>query len=288
MPEAPTNSRPPPPAKARTESRTAATTCALKLEPREVKALPPRLIVTAVEGWGKTTLGANAPDPFIMMAPDETGYDTLLQHELVPQVPADISDTWQNTLDWLDSLARDPQERKTLVLDAIGGYERQCHEAVCAEHFDGDWGDKGFMAYHKGYDLAAGEWRKLLSRLDVLHNKGLIIVLLAHTRIKPFKNPVGPDYDRYVCDVHDKTWGPTHKWADAVFFGTFFTSMANEKQAERTGKGKAIGGTRRVLYTERRATWDAKNRFGMPESIDLLGGPSASWQEIWQHIKKKG
>jgi hypothetical protein len=265
-----------------------ATVPALKLKPREPGNLPPRLIVTAVEGWGKTTLGANAPDPFIMMAPDETGYDTLLQHKLVPQVPADIVHGWQDTLNWLDSLARDPQGCKTIVLDALSGFERLCHEAVCAEHFKGDWGDGGFMAYHKGYDLAAGEWRKLLTRLDTLHNNGLLIILLAHARDKPYHNPDGADYDRHVCDVHDKTWGPTHKWADAVFFGTFFTAMTNEKQAERTGKGKAIGGTRRVLYTERRATWDAKNRFGMPESIDLLGGPSASWGELWRHIEKKG
>ena len=42
-------------------------------------------------------------------------------------------------------------------------------------------------------------------------------------------------------------------------------------------KGKGKGGSRRKLYTQRTATFDAKNRHGLPAEID--GGRSAA--EMW-------
>ena len=36
-----------------------------------------------------------------------------------------------------------------------------------------------------------------------------------------------------------------------------------------TGKKKATGGKERIMYTEHAATWDAKNRFGLPEVLPL-------------------
>ncbi len=257
-----------------------------KLTVRQSKKLPPRLVINAVEGWGKTTLGAYAPSPVILMAKGETGYDTLLSapSSLVPAVPAELVESWLDLLTWLDDLAVDPQGRETVVLDALGGFERICHQHVCDAEFSGDWGERGFASYQRGYDLAVGEWLKLLSRLDQLHVNGMAIVLLGHAKIQPFKNPLGPDYDRYVCDVHHKTWAVTNRWADAVLFGKFYTVMENEKKAQRTGKGKAIGGTDRVLYTEQRDAFVAKNRYGMPSEIWLDGGPTGSWKSVAQHL----
>jgi hypothetical protein len=156
-----------------------------------------------------------------------------------------------------------------------------CHEIVCRRDFGGEWGEKGFAAYHKGYDLAVGEWLKLLARLERLNEQhGVTIVLLGHAKVQAFRNPLGPDYDRYVSDVHAKTWGPSARWADAVLFGNFYTVVDREKQ----GKGKGVGGTDRVIYTERRDAWDAKNRYGMPEEIWLDKDRTRSWAQVWETI----
>lgn len=109
-----------------------------------------------------------------------------------------------------------------------------------------------------------------------------MIIMLGHTQVKPYKNPMGEDFDRYVADVHHKTWGVTHKWADAVLFGTFLT--ITEK---KNNKVKGIGGTERVLYTERRDAYDAKNRYNMPEEIEIPDDSSKSWETIWKNIYKK-
>ena len=51
------------------------------------------------------------------------------------------------------------------------------------------------------------------------------ILALCHSKIAPFKNPEGPDYDRFTPDLHAKTWGLTHKWADYVLFLNFETHV---------------------------------------------------------------
>ena len=220
----------------------------------------------------------------MLMASGETGYLTLLGSGLVPNVPRVSLDTWAETLDMCDQLLADPQGRTTIVLDALGGFERQCHQHVCTRDFRGVWGDHGFNSYQKGYEISVGEWLKLLAKLDAIrHAHGCTIMLLSHTIVRPFKNPLGDDFDRYIADCHQKTWGVTHKWADAVLFGTFYTVV----ETPTGGRGKGVGGTQRVLYTERRDAYDAKCRYKMPETITIPNDPARAWPAIWSAISGK-
>jgi len=243
---------------------------------------PPKILLNAVEGWGKTSLGAYAPNPAMLQARGETGYETLLGSGLVPSIDAARIDNWPGLLELIPTL----DTFKTVDFDAIGGFERLCHEFICDRDFNGDWGEKGFVSYQKGYDVAITEWLKLLAALDRLKDKGVVIVILSHCKVKSFKNPMGADYDRYVSDVHDKTWAVTAKWADAVLFGNFFTVVetARSSKPEALRKGKGIGGTERVIYTERRDAFDAKNRYNMPPVIDIPNEPDKMWSTIWGHI----
>ena len=99
---------------------------------------------------------------------------------------------------------------------------------------------------------------------------------------------MGSDYDRHVPDCHAKTWSVTHKWSDCVLFGAFHTIIDDEKRAKRTGKGKGIGGADRLVYTEGRDAFVAKNRFGLEPEIWMDGGPSAAWVTLWDAITRKG
>ncbi len=187
--------------------------------------------------------------------------------------------SWQELLDGIDSLTTSEHSYKTLVIDTANGAERLCHEEVCKRDFGNDWGKHGFVNYQQGYDTALADWRKMLIALDrVREVKRMSIVLLCHTKVKTFKNPVGADYDRYQPDMHDKTWGLSHKWADAVLFLNFET-FVNEKDPKK--KGKAQNSQARIMYTERHAAFDAKNRMGLTSEIDM--GSSAV--EAWGNFK---
>lgn len=246
--------------------------------PRGVVA--PALIFPGVEGVGKTTTAAYAPDPIIVMTRDEKGYQTLYDAGRVPECPKYAVTSFDQLLGFVDSLCVNPRGRKTFVLDVLGGAERLCHEKVCARDFGGEWGEKGFEGYMRGYGVAVSEWLQLIARLDKLRaTQGMTIILLSHVRVETYKNPEGPDYDRYTPDVHHKTWAATHKWADAVLFFNFVTVTQEKK-----GRVKGIGGQQRVVHTERHAAWSAKNRFGMPPEIDLSNDPAENWTKIWDAI----
>ena len=107
--------------------------------------------------------------------------------------------------------------------------------------------------------------------------------LLCHTKVKPFKNPEGPDYDRYQPDVHEKTWGLSHKWADCVMFGNFEVTVQVDKSDAKKGKG--TGGACRLMYTERHAAYDAKNRLGLAPEIEMGSSPAEAWQNFVGAIK---
>lgn len=247
--------------------------------------LPNRYILHALEGWGKTSLAAQFPKPVFLQSRGETGLETLIDAGQLPETahfPEAM--TWADLMAALNLLTVEDHGYKTLVIDTLNGVERLCHEHVCARDFDGDWTDKGFLGYMRGYELALADWREFLDRLDRLRErKGMLVIALCHTKVATFKNPDGPDYDRFQPDMHAKTWSLSHKWADVVFFGNFETVVINAKGKEEQNiskRGKGAGGTRRVLLTQRAASYDAKNRLGLPECLDMGSSPQDAYRAL--------
>lgn len=279
----------PSPVSAAAPKEPAAPTTRFEIKPREIRDRAPIILFNAVEGWGKTTLGASAPSPLIAMSGNETGYDTLLSHGLVPQVPALVLNTYPDALALVRQLTADPQGIKTFVPDAVGGFEALCREYVCQRDFGGDWSDGGFNSFGKGVDAVGREWRVFLSALEQLRDRQNVqVLMLGHVKTEKFKNPTGTDYDRYASDLDKRVWGLTAKFCDAVLFGRFYESVDVAKSEQKKGsadrKGKAIGEAQRVVVTERRDGFDAKNRFGMPGEVWIKGQPQDMYSEIWEHI----
>lgn len=246
--------------------------------------LPNRVVLHGVEGVGKTSFAAHAPNPIFLMARGETGLDTLIGAGQLGEIPhfPELK-TWAETIGALDSLLRGEHEYRTVVLDALNGFERLCHEQVCEVSFGNDWTDRGFASYGKGPEVAMSEWRQFLGMLDRLREeRKMSVLLLAHTKVKTFKNPEGPDYDRYTVDLNDKTWSATHKWADMVLFATFYVEAVKEKGTERA-KGK--GGQERIVHTERHASFDAKNRNGLPPEFSFGRSGAEAWSNFVDALK---
>ena len=230
-------------------------------------------------------MAAYAEGSVILMAAGEFGYTTLFNANRVPARPQATMRSWPEVLATVDAIASKPGDIKLVAFDALGGFEQLCHRYVCDTHFRGDWGEKGFLGYQRGYDLAISEWLKLLAALERLQFSAAAIdvLLLGHAQIRPFKNPMGADYDHYVCNCHAKTWGVTEKWADTVLFGTFASVVDTPKPGAKKGKG--IGGTQRVLYTDHRDAFDAKNRFGLPPEIEIPNDRTMAWSTLADLLK---
>jgi hypothetical protein len=220
---------------------------------------PIRALVWGVEGIGKSTFGSNAPSPIFLGAEDGT---TELDVARFPE-----PSTWQDVFDAVTELTTAEHSYRTLVLDTLDWLEPLCWEHVCAKP---DARGKRITSiedfgYGKGYAAALDEWRRLLSAIERLRNtRNMHVVLLAHGWIKPFKNPDGPDYDRHELKLHPKAGGLLKEWCDAVLFANYETLTH-----EANGRTKGVSTGARVLHSQRRAAFDAKNRYDLPETLPL-------------------
>lgn len=161
---------------------------------------------------------------------------------------------------------------KTLVIDTIDWAEQLAVSYVCSQHQKNGIEDFG---WGKGYTYVQEEIGRLLNSLSELVDIGINVVLTAHAQIKKFEQPdeMGA-YDRYELKLGQKTSSKTaplvKEWADMVLFANYKTLVMTTDD----GKKKAQGGER-VIYTNHRPAWDAKNRHGLPDQLPFNFGSIA-------------
>jgi hypothetical protein len=214
------------------------------------------------------------------LSPGETGLETLIDAGLASgDIPhLEITD-WDALLGSVDELTTATHQRKTLVIDVIDGMEKLARYHTCLTDYSGDWSEKGFEGFQRGYrTVANGPWRGLLAALDKLRvEKKMWIILLAHTGIGSVRNPRGNDYNKFAPTMDKNSWELTLAWADIVLFADrpVFT-----EDAKRGAKAKIKGVGERVMLTEWDASYDAKNRHNLPADIDM----GTSGQEAWANF----
>lgn len=224
-------------------------------------AAPLRVLCYGVEGVGKSTLGADAPDPVFLGTEDGTA------HLDVARLPQPRN--WQEVLDAVTLLTREPHDFKTLVIDSLDWLEPLVQAHVCTIAKVNSVEDIG---YGKGHVASLEHWRKLIAALDKLRaDRRMHVVLIGHALVKPCKNPEGPDYDRYTLKLHDKAASLFREWVDELLFARFSTfgfKAKGEMRAKGTGNGN------RIVQTVHAAAYDAKTRHGLRDGMPL------SWEEI--------
>ena len=198
---------------------------------RKASRRPAAMVILGQPGVGKTSIGAHVPAALMMPFKQENSYDLLKSSGAIPSdVPVlPPVESWLAALEVFEELKTQEHGHKALVIDTLSCLEALCHEYVCNKEFAGDWGDKGFQAYHRGYEISCAEWKEMLKALDDLRDdKGMTILFLEHVQIRPFKNPEGSDYDRYQAACHHKTWQHTHRWADSVMFYNYYVEVQED------------------------------------------------------------
>jgi GTPase SAR1 family protein len=213
-------------------------------------------------GVGKTTFASNSPNPIFLVTEDGG---------------ADFIDTSRveikNFKEMLDALyeLRDKKNHdfKTVVVDSIDHFEKMIHTIVASDHNKKSIEGIGFA---KGYIFALEYWDQFLFNLRQLRNNGMNIILIAHSHVKRMDDPVvGESYDRYELKLHRKASDFITESMDALLFAK--NEVVTSKDSA-TKKVTALGDGTRVLYTETRPAFDAKNRYGLPLEMPL------SWDEF--------
>jgi hypothetical protein len=221
---------------------------------------PVRAVIYGVEGVGKTSLAAQLPAPLFLDMEEGTAQLDVARAQI------DTADELRNAL---SALAADPQGFRSIIIDSADWAERIACEALLKKSGKKSIEDFGFG---KGFVMLAEVMSRLLTACDTLVHRGLHVVWIAHAKTSRVSPPDMVDgFDRYELKMAKQTAPLFKEWADLLLFANFETVIVKGND----GRVKGEGGKRRLLYTERAAAWDAKNRYGLPETLPLEHGTIA-------------
>lgn len=224
---------------------------------------PRRMVVFGTHGVGKSTFAAKADNPIFIQTEDGLGDIECSKFPLAKE--------WWQIERALDTLKDEEHDYKTVVIDSLDWLETLIWKQTCLDKSVNSIEDIG---YQKGYTFCLEYWHTVFDKLDELRNeKGMGVILIAHSKVEQFKHPEVEAYDRYAPRLHKHAAAAVQEWADEVFFAT------TEKPFVRSdGEGKKtrhiaspIESENRVLKTVEQPTHLAKNRLGkkLPPVIPL-------------------
>ena len=152
---------------------------------------------------------------------------------------------------------------KTLVIDTADWAEQLCVKATCEKQGVGGIEEFG---YGKGYVYLAENFAELLKACDKCIEAGINVVFTAHAQMRKFEQPdeMGA-YDRWEMKLSKKVAPMLKEWADMVLFCNYKTDVITD---QNTKSKKAVGG-RRVMYASHHPCWDAKNRYNLPDQMEM-------------------
>lgn len=233
-----------------------------------------KVVIYGVEGIGKSTLASNFPDPVFIDTEGSTNH-----MENVKRFPRPSS--WNMLLEEVKQIYNNPTQFSTLVIDTIDWAERMATEQIVANA--GKTGIEDF-GYGNGYTYVKEALGKLLDLLSEVADKGVNVVLTAHTAIRTFTNPeeMG-EYDRYELKLINtpkvKNTEMVKEWADLLLFCNYKQTIVSAGEGTKK-KNYLAGGTERVMYSQRTAAFDAKSRFDLPAEMPLSFEPIVKLFEV--------
>lgn len=213
-----------------------------------------KVCIYGSEGIGKSTLAAAFPEPLFIDTEGGTSHMDVRRVE----APA----TWDGLVNIAKEVAKQPEVCKTLVLDTADWAEQLAITHICDKFKKAGLEDFG---YGRGYTFLSEEFSRLLEAFDQVIAAGINVVVTAHAKMRKFEQPdeMG-SYDRWEMKLSKQVAPLLKEWCDLLLFCNYKTVVVTTDNDRK----KAQGG-KRVMYASHHPCWDAKNRCGLPDEMDL-------------------
>lgn len=225
---------------------------------------PPILLIYATAGMGKTSLALDFPNAaYIQILPESPprGIEVNTFGELT---------SFGEVIEALGALAQEDHAFKTVIIDSVTALEPLVWKETC---FRNQWKDIEQPGYGKGYLAADHVWHEIIMACDWLRrNKGLTILWLALAEASNHEEPGKPPYKRYEMRQHKRAEGLLTQTADAVLFINTKVEIKETEAGFGASARHADGGGTRWMFTDGRPAFVAKNRFNMPDQVQLPKG----------------
>ena len=217
---------------------------------------PPRCVLYGVHGIGKSTLAANFPVPVFIQT--EEGANEID----VDKLPTALSH--DDVLQQLRALYAEKHDYKTVVVDSADWLEDFIHLELKASYTDKELG------FGRDSVKSAEKMSEILTALNHLRIKrDMACVLIAHSEIRRFDSPLSEPYDRYQPKLQARMSSLLQEWADMVLFATYDVVVKKEDVGFNREVRRGISSGDRVLFTEERPGFLAKNRYSLPTELPL-------------------
>lgn len=228
---------------------------------------PPRIVIYGTTGVGKTDFASCAPNPVFLGAEDGLA-------DIEGIKAWDIS-SYKDAIDAISVLYHDKHDFQTVVLDTADAFEPMVWAQVCAtvKHEKGkpitnilDYG------WGKGFEHASPLWTEFLAGLTALRNeRSMCVIVCAHAKVQTVKSPDADDYEKFALRLDRHAEMQLRGWCDAMFFADYVkTVIATGREGQ--DRHRAVGKGDRVIYTEERPAFYAKNRYSLPPVLPFLKG----------------
>lgn len=236
---------------------------------------PRKIVIYGTAGIGKTSLAAKVPWQPAIFLPTEDGYQDIKPAVSKLTQPGkrlleSVGDIYQG----VDLLLKSEHKFGCVILDSAEATEKIIEASVAAEAGKQSIAEIGFG---KGHDKAATIFNSILAGFNALVEKGMFVVVLAHSEVERFNNPTGDSYDRFNLRLSKRTAPLLSDWADEIFFANYKVYTTEKEGAFGQKTVKAIGAGERVLYTTERPSHHAKNRLCLPDEMPMPVDASAFW-----------
>lgn len=227
--------------------------------------LPPRICIHGGHGIGKSTLAAQFPNPIFISTEDGIDQLDVTSFPRAKQL-SDVADN-------IKTLIKEDHDFKTVVVDSVDWLIPLIEASVENAH------DAKDLAYGKGQLLVAEEFREILQGLDILRRKrAMNVVLLAHTSVVRFESPMTEPYDRFSPKLPKHCNALLQEWADVLMFAAFKVLIKRSESGFNKETARGITTGERLLHCVETPAYIAKNRYAMPENMEM------SYENLLQYI----
>lgn len=212
-------------------------------------------------GVGKTTLASTFPNGIIIKAEDGVG---ALSIDSLPTLK-NVDDLWNQ----LKMLIHEDHSYKTVIVDSVTKLESMFIDYVV----DNDPKkpksiNTALGGYGAGLSAVASMHSRVRKAAEILLNKGINVVFLAHADIVNIELPDTDSYMKYDLRLGKKS--TTFYVDDVDLVG--FIRLQSFRVEKDSGKGKVLSDGTRELVTYATASNVSKNRFGIKDDIILYEG----------------
>ncbi len=213
-----------------------------------------KVVLYGSEGIGKSTFAASFPNPLFIDTEGGTSHMDVRRIEK-PQ-------TWDELIAVLNEIATTKSLCETLVIDTADWAEQLAISHICTKYKKTGLEEFG---YGKGYTYLAEEFMPFFAVLDKIISSGVNVVVTAHAKMRKFEQPdeMGA-YDRWEMKLSKQVAPLFKEWCDMLLFLNYQTFVVATEN-----KSAKVQGGKRVIYTSHHPCWDAKNRHGLPDVMDL-------------------